>query len=135
MSANYQHMCEGKFKKAAGIFWSGRIIVTLNTDPDSLQLLPDVELSNRDKISLFKTSDEPMRDTNAVAKAKAEMGALCAFLLNWEIPEHCVGDTRWGVRNYLHPNCWQKQPTPAVRHRSERFCPCLLTICLPPMPA
>lgn len=103
MSANYQHMCEGKFKKAAGIFWSGRIIVTLNTDPDSLQLLPDVELSNRDKISLFKTSDEPMRDTNAVAKAKAEMGALCAFLLNWEIPEHCVGDTRWGVRNYLHP--------------------------------
>ena len=31
------------------------------------------------------------------------MGALCSYLQNWEIPEHCVGDARWGVRNYLHP--------------------------------
>lgn len=103
MAANQHHMCEGKFKKAAGIFWQGRIMVTLNTDPDSLQLLPDIELSNRDKISLFKTTDEPMRDSDGAATAKAEMGALCSFLLNWEIPEHCVGDARWGVRNYLHP--------------------------------
>jgi hypothetical protein len=44
-----------------------------------------------------------MRDYDAVTKANAEMGALCSFLLNWEIPEHCVGDARWGVRNYLHP--------------------------------
>jgi len=103
MAANHFHSCEGKFKSATGIFWHGRILVTLNTDPDSLQLLPDIEVSNRDKISLFKTSDEPMRDYDAVTKANAEMGALCSFLLNWEIPEHCVGDARWGVRNYLHP--------------------------------
>lgn len=104
MAANYQHTCEGKYKGASGIFWSGRIIVTLNTDPDSLQLLPDIELSNRDKISLFKTADEPMNDADGAAKARAEMGALCSYLLNWEIPEHCVGDARWGVRNYLHPD-------------------------------
>ena len=103
MAANHFHSCEGKYKSATGIYWSGRIIVTLNTDPDSLQLLPDIELSNRDKLSLFKTADEPMNDADGAAKAKAEMGALCAFLLNWEIPEHCVGDARWGVRNYLHP--------------------------------
>ena len=103
MAANHFHSCEGKYKSATGIYWSGRIIVTLNTDPDSLQLLPDIELSNRDKLSLFKTTDEPMNDADGAAKAKAEMGALCAFLLNWEIPEHCVGDARWGVRNYLHP--------------------------------
>ncbi len=103
MAANHFHSCEGKYKSATGIYWSGRIIVTLNTDPDSLQLLPDIELSNRDKLSLFKTADEPMNDADGAAKAKAEMGALCSFLLNWEIPEHCVGDARWGVRNYLHP--------------------------------
>ena len=103
MAANHFHSCEGKYKSATGIYWSGRIIVTLNTDPDSLQLLPDIELSNRDKLSLFKTADEPMNDADGAAKARAEMGALCAFLLNWEIPEHCVGDARWGVRNYLHP--------------------------------
>lgn len=103
MAANHFHSCEGKYKSATGIYWSGRIIVTLNTDPDSLQLLPDIELSNRDKLSLFKTADEPMNDADGAAKAKAEMGALCAFLLNWEIPEHCAGDARWGVRNYLHP--------------------------------
>ena len=103
MAANHFHSCEGKYKSATGIYWSGRIIVTLNTDPDSLQLLPDIELSNRDKLSLFKTADEPMNDADGAAKAKAEMGALCSFLLNWDIPEHCVGDARWGVRNYLHP--------------------------------
>ena len=103
MAANHFHSCEGKYKSATGIYWSGRIIVTLNTDPDSLQLLPDIELSNRDKLSLFKTADEPMNDADGAAKARAEMGALCSFLLNWEIPEHCVGDARWGVRNYLHP--------------------------------
>ncbi len=102
MSANQLHVFEGKFKKAAEIFWQGRIIVTLNTDPDSLQLLPSIEVSNRDKISFFKTSDEPMKEANGVAKANAEMGALCSFLLNWEFPEHCVGDSRWGVKNYLH---------------------------------
>ena len=103
MAANQLHTCEGKYKSAAEIYWQGRIIVTLNTDPDSLQILPDIEVSNRDKISLFKTSDEPMQDRDGAAKAKAEMGALCSYLLNWEIPEHCVGDARWGVRNYLHP--------------------------------
>ncbi|MDO5450462.1 MAG: hypothetical protein Q4F30_06205 [Akkermansia sp.] len=103
MSANHLHMCEGKFKNASGIYWSGRIIVTLNTDPDSLQMLPDIELSNRDKISLFKTTDTPMDDAGGRKKAAAEMGALCAFLLNWELPEHCRGDARWGVRNFLHP--------------------------------
>lgn len=103
MAANHFHSCEGKYKSATGIYWSGRIIVTLNTDPDSLQLLPDIELSNRDKLSLFKTTDEPMNDADGAAKARAEMGALCSFLLNWEIPEHCAGDARWGVRNYLHP--------------------------------
>ena len=33
MAANHFHSCEGKYKSATGIYWSGRIIVTLNTDP------------------------------------------------------------------------------------------------------
>ena len=123
MAANHFHSCEGKFKSATGIFWSGRIMVTLNTDPDSLQLLPDIELSNRDKISLFKTTDEPLNDADGAKKAKAEMGALCSFLLNWEIPEHCIGDARWGVRNYLHPELLAEaadsSPTASFR---EIFC-------------
>lgn len=103
MAANVQHTWEGKYKGSTNIAWSGRVYVTLNTDPVSMQLLPDLDLSNRDKISLYRVSGPPMDDPSASAKAKAEMGALCSYLLHMDFPEHCRDGERWGVRNYLHP--------------------------------
>ena len=102
MAANQVHIVEAKYRNASSVPWEGRIVVTLNTDPLSLQILPDVEISNRDKICLFKTSDKVLDDKDAARKAREELPALCAYLLNMEIPEHCRGDARFGVRNYLH---------------------------------
>ena len=103
LAANRQHVFEGKFKDSLTMDWQGRILVTLNTDPMSLAILPDIDINNADKISLFKASDKVLDDKDAARHAREEMGALCAFLLNWEFPEHCIGDARWGVKNYLHP--------------------------------
>lgn len=102
LAANHQHIFEGKFKDSFALDWQGRILVTLNTDPMSLAILPDIDINNTDKISLFKTSDKVLDDKDAAEHARKEMGALCSFLLNWELPEHCIGNARWGVRNYLH---------------------------------
>ncbi len=104
MAANMEHIWEGKFKGACKIEWSGRVYITLNTDPVSMQILPDLDQSNKDKISLYRVSGPPLDDLQAPAKAKAEMGALCAYLLNLEYPEHCRDGARWGVKNYLHPD-------------------------------
>lgn len=103
MAANSRHMWEGKFRGATNIEWQGRVYVTLNTDPVSLQLLPDLDQSNRDKISLYKACGKPLDDPQALHKSKREMGALCAYLLQMEYPEHCRDSERWGVRNYLNP--------------------------------
>lgn len=111
MAANQLHVVEAKFRNANSIPWCGRVLVTLNTDPMSMQVLPDVDISNRDKISLYKTSDAKLDDPDAARHAKEEMGALCAFLMRWEIPEHCKGDARWGVRNYLHPDLYAEATT------------------------
>lgn len=103
MSANVRHVWEGKYKQAASLDWSGRVCVTLNTDPMSLAILPDIDINNKDKVSLFRTSAAVMNEPQAVVFARQEMGALCSFLLHWEFPQHCIGDARWGVRNFLHP--------------------------------
>ncbi len=104
IAANSEHVWEGKFKGSCRIDWSGRVYVTLNTDPVSLQILPDLDQSNCDKISLYKVSGPPLNDAKAKEKAEAEMGALCAYLLNMEYPEHCRDGARWGVKNFLHPD-------------------------------
>ncbi len=103
MAANMEHVWEGKFKGATKIQWSGRVYITLNTDPVSMQILPDLDQSNKDKISLYRVSGPPLNDPQAPAKAKAELSALCAYLLNMEFPHHCLDGARWGVKNYLHP--------------------------------
>ncbi len=107
MAANKRHAVEGKFKDAAAIQWSGRIYVTLNTDPISLGLLPEIDINNRDKISLYRTSDTVMHDPNAARNAKKELPSFCNYLLHLEFPEHCQGDSRWGVNGYLHPELYE----------------------------
>lgn len=111
MAANQVHIVEAKYRNASNIPWEGRVVVTLNTDPLSLQILPDVELSNREKICLFKTSDKVLDDKDAARHAREELPALCSYLLNMEIPEHCRGDARWGVRNYLHDELYAEAAT------------------------
>ncbi len=102
MAANMTHNWEGKFKGACKIEWSGRVYITLNTDPVSLQILPELDQSNKDKISLYKVSGPPLNDVHAAEKARAELGALCAYLLNMEYPIQCRDGVRWGVKNFLH---------------------------------
>ncbi len=99
-AANQEHVCEGKFKNAVPIPWQGRVLITLNTDPFSLELLPQTDASNKDKMAFFRTSDVRLKDAAAAFdKAKAELPALCAYLLNFRIPDE-LADPRWGVVAY-----------------------------------
>ncbi len=100
-AANFNHVCEDKFKASVTLPWEGRVIITLNTDPLSLELLPQTDLSSKDKMCFFRTGNVRLNDPQAASKARAELPAFCAYLLRYEIPEACVDPhQRWGVKAY-----------------------------------
>ena len=118
MAANRTFSVREKFKIDKTIEWNGRIVVTCNTDPESIRLLPDVDLSNRDKINLFRVAD---RDTftfprNVADIIQAELPFFLRWLLDWTPPEHVLGDSRYGVKTYCEDSLLD-----AARHSSSAY--------------
>lgn len=105
--ANPHAVYNQKFKAAGQVLWLGRILVSLNDDHKSLQMIPDLEQSLLDKIMLFKVNP-PKTYTFAKkyeleATIKSELPFILRWLLDWEIPESCLDDSRFGVKKYHHP--------------------------------
>lgn len=105
--ANMSLTYNGKYKKQGRVPWMGRIVVTCNLDPESLRILPNMELSTLDKISLFKAA--PARrgfvfpsPTDLHDIIAAELPYFARFLLDWEVPSHIIGATRFGTIPYHH---------------------------------
>ncbi|MHA2433902.1 MAG: primase-helicase family protein, partial [Candidatus Thorarchaeota archaeon] len=101
--ANRYHTYEAKFQNAGQVTWLGRVIVTCNLDPESVRLLPNVELSLLEKISLFrcKKVEKDFPKAEEIERIiDEELPHLLAWLLEWEIPEYCIGKSRFGVRSY-----------------------------------
>lgn len=107
IAANRSHTYEEKFQKAGQVLWLGRVIVTCNLDPESVRLLPNVELSLLDKICLFKGASVKKKFPTALQLGNiigTELPYLLRWLLDWEIPEKCIGSTRFGVKSYHENN-------------------------------
>ena len=103
--ANPTFRCNGKFLKANTIAALIRLAVSLNTDSGSGQMIPDQDLSMKEKIMLFRANDVaqvkflPMEDMEKMLAA--ELPYLARFLLDYQIPEHCISpDPRFGVVSY-----------------------------------
>jgi len=100
IAANRHQQFEEKFRKAGQVIWLGRVFVTCNADPESIKLLPNMELSLMDKIMLFKAAHIPKKfppDQVLEDLLTEELPYFARWLLNWEMPAHCVGDSRFGV--------------------------------------
>jgi hypothetical protein len=83
--------------------WQGRVIVTCNRDEQSIQVLPDLENSILDKIMLFKTADKTVEFPEPEELEEIfqrELPFFARFLLDYKIPPHCKGDSRFGVKSY-----------------------------------
>ena len=118
MAANRTFSIREKFKIDKTIEWNGRIVVTCNTDPESIRILPDVDLSNRDKINLFHVAD---RDTftfprNVAEIIISELPFFLRWLIDWTPPEHVLGDSRYGVKTYCEDSLLD-----AARHSSSAY--------------
>jgi hypothetical protein len=105
-----QH-CHEKHLKACELtpFW--RVTISVNDEPEHLQVLPPLEDSLEDKIMLLKAYKKPMPIPSAtiedreafMATLMAELPAFVYFLINeFVIPKELVCQ-RFGVTHYHHP--------------------------------
>ena len=105
--ANPRVGVEAKFADRVSIPWFGRIIITLNEDPNSLSMIPNLESSNRDKLMAFRIGDaarhEFMSNDKQEALIRKELPHFAKWLLEYEPSIGVVGNARYGVRSYFHP--------------------------------
>ena len=100
--ANYSFQYHPKFRDQFMLPWAGRVIITCNADPESIRILPDVEMSLLDKVMLFKIATAERDFVDAAARIRAELPLFARFLQDYAIPTECLGDARFGVKCYHH---------------------------------
>jgi hypothetical protein len=103
-TANSSVSYNAKYGATGEVPWFGRIVITCNLDPESLRILPSMDMSTRDKIMLFKTSPVKVK-----FKSWSEMDSLmlvelpkfARFLLEWPMPEDRISpEARFYVKPY-----------------------------------
>jgi hypothetical protein len=103
-----------KYLKGGQVEWLGRVVITCNPDPESLRIIPNIDMSNLDKICLFRTSDvldstlfSSPEETQAVLTQ--ELPFFCRWLLDWQIPDYLINkkNTRFGVIPYHHKGLYE----------------------------
>jgi hypothetical protein len=103
-----------KFRDAIELPFLGRVCITCNLDPESLTILPTMDASFADKVSLFKIRED-FRPTfhRTTHENEAMIEREIPFFLRWlkdwgdsGIPEGVVNhkQPRFGVKPYHHPD-------------------------------
>jgi hypothetical protein len=118
MAANRTFSVREKYRVDKLVEWNGRVVVTCNTDPESIRILPDVDLSNRDKINLFRIAERDSfsfpRDVESIIAV--ELPFFLRWLLDWQPPDKVIGDSRYGVKTYCDDSLFE-----AARHSSSAY--------------
>lgn len=119
VSANTSWRCNEKFKKAGMTEWQGRFGITCNADEESLRSMPDLNLSNLDKLILLRTCNTapcvfPPRYELAKILER-ELPYLARFILDYQIPANRFGKSRFGIKEYAEPSLLE-----ASRHSSRQ---------------
>ena len=103
---------EEKFKDSVeSVPWAGRVIITCNADPQALSVLPDLDSSNADKVTMLHLrranfGDEVFSEDSTAGGYQKNMDWLVKeipyfawFLYNFQVPEQ-FRDRRFGVKAY-----------------------------------
>lgn len=111
MAANTTFSYHAKFRIPCNVEWLGRVVVTANDDEESARIVPDLSISLLDKLMLFRSCKLPSIEFPArgplLALLERELPAFARWLLDFEIPSHCQGSARFGVKAYHEPSLLQ----------------------------
>ena len=110
LAANGRVRCEAKFGSAVeGLPWPGRVVILSNVDSQSMSVLPDLDMSTRDKFTMLRLGNAkyPFGSRDEIAPwLSGELPAFARFLLGWEIPPE-IRDERFGVKAVQHSDMAQ----------------------------
>lgn len=105
--ANPRIEYHAKYVDAVSVPWTGRVIVSLNMDANSLSVIPALDSSNRDKLMALRISNSATSKfpSNSVVEntIAEELPHFAKWLLEWEPPEQIMGSSRFGVASYIDP--------------------------------
>jgi hypothetical protein len=106
--ANPQVRAEGKNQNAFTIPWKGRIVITCNTDEESLEIIPQLNATIKDKIMLFMWGEWQAKflpNSGSESVVAAELPYFLRWLLDWKAPDYVIngGNPRYHVNPYWHP--------------------------------
>lgn len=102
--ANPKIQFMAKYADAVTLPWAGRIILSLNDDPNSMSVLPTMDSSNRDKLMAFKVAQKPFAfppKQELEATIEEELPFFAKFLLDWKPPVEVLDDDRFGVKSFI----------------------------------
>lgn len=105
--ANPKVEYHAKHENAVDLPWTGRAVMTMNMDPNSLSMVPSLDSSNRDKIIAIRIRDgatSSFPDNHVVeATIARELPHFARFLVEWKTPDPIRGNSRFGVASYIDP--------------------------------
>lgn len=104
--ANTRHKYHAKFRDSVIVEWKGRVIVTLNDDPESIRQIPQTDISVLDKIMLFKVANHKIKfpaNDKLEKMIREEMPFFSRWLLDWKIPDEIAAENRYGIHPFHHP--------------------------------
>lgn len=112
---NWEQNCHGKNKDAVILKPLWRMTLSLNDDPERLQVLPPLDSDVREKIIALKVArcDMPMPTSTPEqeeafwARMMSELPAFLHYVKGYAIPTDLV-DTRYGIKAYHHPEIVEK---------------------------
>lgn len=110
--ANGTMVFEQKYMRSGKVPWPGRIVITCNLDAESMRIIPQSDISMRDKIILLKcTPSTIVFPTNDVVESTIarELPYFARFLMEWKTPESAISaEKRFGVKAYQHPELYDE---------------------------
>lgn len=112
-AANFKHTCRDMHRAPVTVECYSRIVVSMNEDEDSIEMLPGLEKSADDKfIFLLSGSTKGEIDFSDIersrAAARSELADFGAFLRDYRLPDEFRGEDRYGVVAYKHPKLKQR---------------------------
>lgn len=110
--ANQQWLYSNKYQKPVNIPWMGRIVITLNLDFVSCRVLPALDNSTAEKISIFRcaeTSKMTFPNRYEVDQLlRNERPAFARYLLDMVIRPELLDTARYGVKAFQEPSLRQR---------------------------
>jgi hypothetical protein len=113
--ANREVHARGMYREGVDVPWCGRVFTTMNLDPDSLRMLPSLEITIQEKLLLLKANDPGVGRFPTDEEVGRELPFFGAFLRDFEIPDDMRSD-RFGVRHWHHPDLVEASQVESPTH-------------------